>query len=309
MLATSTNNVTAITKVDNSTQVTGGLAIRNIDDLSRLSGMLAASNYFADAKEAAQCGVKVLAGLEMGIGTIQSMTGIHIIKGKPSVGSGLISAKIKSSGKYDYEVLQNDDEACVLVFYESEFKPDVRSLKRQALRGEIDDVTYQKRLKYIALGVSTFNLDDARKAGTQNIGKFTRNMLFARAISNGQKWYCPDVFSCSVYTPEELGANVDDEGNLIEYQVSQKALQPQTPQVAILQQPQEDPQRRNLSDKILQIMRDKKLTKEFAVNQMKVRYAGKTTRDQLTTEELQDFVQMLSGYQPPIEDEDEIPFN
>jgi hypothetical protein len=309
MLATSTNNVTALAKVDNSTQVTGGLAIRNIDDLSRLSGMLAASGYFADAKEAAQCGVKVLAGLEMGIGAIQSMTGIHIIKGKPSVGSGLISAKVKASGKYDYEVLQHDDEVCILVFYESEFKPDVRNLKRQVLRGEINEQDYQKRLKAIALGISSFNLDDARKAGTQNIGKFTRNMLFARAISNGQKWYCPDVFSCSVYTPEELGVTVDDEGNMINYPDSQKISQAYTPQVATLAPNQLDPQRKELSDKILQIMRDKELDKEFVVGQMRTRYAGKTTRDQLTTEELQDFVQMLSSYQPPIDDEDEIPFN
>ena len=28
-------------------------------------------------------------------------------------------------------------------------------------------------------------------------------MLFARAISNGVKWYCPDVFGGPVYVPEE----------------------------------------------------------------------------------------------------------
>ena len=29
-------------------------------------------------------------------------------------------------------------------------------------------------------------------------------MLFARAISNGVKWFCPDVFAGPVYTPEEM---------------------------------------------------------------------------------------------------------
>ena len=29
-------------------------------------------------------------------------------------------------------------------------------------------------------------------------------MLFARAISNGQKWFCPDIFQISVYVPEEM---------------------------------------------------------------------------------------------------------
>src|SRR3990167_7021515 len=63
-----------------------------------------------------------------------------------------------------------------------------------------------------SIGVSTFTVADAKAAGTQNLTKFPRNMLFARAISNGVRWFCPDVFSGSaVYTPEELGAIVDAE--------------------------------------------------------------------------------------------------
>lgn len=58
---------------------------------------------------------------------------------------------------------------------------------------------------------------DAAKAGTQNMGKFPRNMLFARCISNGVKWFCPDIFlGAPVYTPEELGATVDDDGTVVE---------------------------------------------------------------------------------------------
>jgi hypothetical protein len=30
-------------------------------------------------------------------------------------------------------------------------------------------------------------------------------MLYARALSNGAKWYCPDVFGGPIYTPDELG--------------------------------------------------------------------------------------------------------
>ena len=42
-------------------------------------------------------------------------------------------------------------------------------------------------------------------------------MLFARAMSNGVRWYCPDVFAgMAVYTPDEMGADVDGEGNVIE---------------------------------------------------------------------------------------------
>ena len=56
----------------------------------------------------------------------------------------------------------------------------------------------------------------AVKAGTKNMDKFPRNMLFARAMSNGQKWYCPDAFNgATVYTPEELGAETDENGDII----------------------------------------------------------------------------------------------
>jgi hypothetical protein len=42
-------------------------------------------------------------------------------------------------------------------------------------------------------------------------------MLFARAMSNGVRWYCPDVTNGNaVYTPEELGAEVDEDGNVID---------------------------------------------------------------------------------------------
>ena len=63
-------------------------------------------------------------------------------------------------------------------------------------------------------------MKDASAAGLTNKDnwkKYPRNMLFARAISNGQKWYAPDVYNgVTVYTPDEMGASVDEEGNIIE---------------------------------------------------------------------------------------------
>jgi hypothetical protein len=61
-----------------------------------------------------------------------------------------------------------------------------------------------------SLGISTFSIDDAKKAGTKNIDRFPKNMLFARALSNGVKFYTPDVFSQSVYVPEEMGHITED---------------------------------------------------------------------------------------------------
>jgi hypothetical protein len=180
--------VSDLVKFDGKSEARG--LVRNIDDLARVSKLLADSGYFTDARDAAQCGVKVLAGLEMGIGAFSSMAGIHVIKGKPSIGAGLMAAAVKRSGKYNYRVTKHTASECVIEFYE---------------RGE-------------HCGTSSFTLDDAKAAGlvnNDNWKKSPRNMLFARALSNGVRWYCPDVFDTSTYVPEELGADVDDDGNLV----------------------------------------------------------------------------------------------
>ena len=51
-----------------------------------------------------------------------------------------------------------------------------------------------------------FNFKDAAKAGLVNKDvwkNYTRNMLFARAISNACRFFCPEVIS-GYYTTEEL---------------------------------------------------------------------------------------------------------
>ena len=122
--------------------------------------VLAKSGCFDDTKTEAQAIVKVLAGQELGFGPIASMTGIHFIKGKVAVGANLIAAAVKRSPKYDYRVLELSDAVCELAFYE----------------GGKD------------VGRSRFTAADAQKAGTQNMQRFPKNMLFARALSNGVKW-------------------------------------------------------------------------------------------------------------------------
>jgi hypothetical protein len=172
-------------------QSNSALSIKSMDDLTKLSSMLAASNYFADSKDAAQCGVKILAGLEMGMGAIASMAGVHIIQGKPVVGANLMAAAVKKSLKYNYKIVQHTVEICSIDFYES---------------GEL-------------IGNSSFTLDDAKVAGLAGKDiwkKFAKNLLFSRAISNGVRWHCPDIFlGISAYTAEELGHDIDGEGNPI----------------------------------------------------------------------------------------------
>lgn len=178
---------------------TNALAVKpnTIDEINQIGRMLALSGYF-DAKgnsdtAIAQVCTKILAGAEMGYGPFASVQGIHIIQGRPAVSANLMAAAVKSHPLYDYRVKRMDDKECSIEFFQR--------------NGD----------KWESLGVSTFTADDARKAGTKNMDKFARNMLFARAMSNGVRWFVPDCFSGSaVYTPEELGAPVDGDGNVID---------------------------------------------------------------------------------------------
>ena len=180
--------------------------IRSVDDLSRIGKMMAVSGYFQDARDAAQAAVKVQAGMEMGFGPFASMTGIHIIQGRPSVGANLMASAVKSNPRYDYRVKEMTEQVCRIEFFE------LIGGKRESI------------------GVSEFTIAEARKAGTKNLDKFPRNMLFARAMSNGIRWYCPDVFAGNpTYTPEELGADVDEDGNIIDLPKVEPIIE--TPQI------------------------------------------------------------------------------
>jgi hypothetical protein len=155
------------------------LAVAAGGDIFKLGEVLFQSGYFADVKSASQAIVKILRGQELGIGPIQSMENISVIKGRTSLGAALIGAKIKSSGKYDYLVNSLTDTGCELIFFQSGKE----------------------------IGRSSFDANDARKAGLDNepnYKKFPRNMFLARALTNGARWYCPDVFGGPVYDPSEL---------------------------------------------------------------------------------------------------------
>ncbi len=168
-------------------------------EMLQIGKVFAESGMFVDAKAAAQAIVKIQAGQEIGIPPFAAMSGIHIIQGKPTMGAGLMASCIKGSGKYDYKVVKHDKKVCEIDFYQGSEK----------------------------IGTSTFTADDAKVAGTKNMDKYPQNMLFARAMSNGVKWYTPDIFKGPVYTPEEMGEVVTED---IQHEVIQ-APQPQPGEV------------------------------------------------------------------------------
>ena len=180
--------------------MTNQLMLRDEMSLGDIGNVLYKSGFFSDAKDASQAIVKVLAGREMGFGPIASMTGVNVIQGKIALSANLIAAAIKRTDKYDFRVIEHNDAICEIAFFEGGKE----------------------------VGRSKFTIQDAKKAGLAtgtNWQKYPRNMTFARALSNGAKWYCADVFGGPIYTPDELGANVDAEGEIIDVIATEPKIQ------------------------------------------------------------------------------------
>jgi len=139
------------------------------------------SGMFKDIKTQAEAVVKILAGRELGLAPIESMNNIYIVNGRTTVMTAIIASLIKKSKQYDYKIDVLTDTECTITFFSGK----------------------EKELK--EAGKSSFTIKDAAKAGIVNKDvwkNYPRNMLFARALSNGARWYCPNVF-CG-YTPEEI---------------------------------------------------------------------------------------------------------
>jgi hypothetical protein len=158
---------------------------------------------FPDIKDEAQAAVKILAGQELGVGPFAAMRGIYIIKGQIALSANLMAALVKRSGRYDYRITRLDNEAAVLEILDN------------------GQVAY----------TSSFTVEDAKAAGVgggDNWRKFPRNMLFARALSNGTRWVCPHVLM-GAYVPEELGGDMGDDDMVVAEAAHEPELLIETP--------------------------------------------------------------------------------
>jgi hypothetical protein len=143
------------------------------------------SGLFPDLRSEAQAFVKIVAGREMGLGPLAAVSGLNVIKGRVTFSANLLASMVKRHPVYDYRVTDHTDEACRIAFLQN--------------REEI--------------GVSEFTVADAKRAGLggMNWQKYPKAMLFARALTQGVRWYCPDVTSgTTAYVPEEVGDQVEE---------------------------------------------------------------------------------------------------
>ena len=164
-------------------------------ELQTAANAMHASGYFGDVKSQAQAMVKVLAGAEIGLPPFASMSGIHIVNGKPTLGANLIATLVKNDPRYDYRVKRADNEACVLAWYEGG----------------------------AAVGESSFSIQEANAAGLtgkQTWKAYASDMLFARALTRGARRYAPGIFGgAPIYTPDEMGVDTDEDGHIVQGEV------------------------------------------------------------------------------------------
>lgn len=148
-------------------------------DAFSLGDVFSKSGYFQDARQAAQAIVKVLAGRELGIPPVASMTGIRILDSKITLAAITIAGLIKKSGRYNYRLDKVTNEECTGTFFENGKE----------------------------VGKSTFTIQDAMRAELINLPawkKFPKNMLCWRMVVNGARFYCPDIFLGPIYSLEEM---------------------------------------------------------------------------------------------------------
>jgi hypothetical protein len=161
-----------------------------LQETHTLGKTLAASGFFPDAKQEAQAVVKVLAGRELGLGPIYSMTKVYIVKGKVMIAAEIMGAMIKKSGRYDYQVKTLTNNECLLVFTDN------------------GKSVYE----------STFTMEDAKRADLLKPDsgwmKWPRPMLFSKALSQGARIVCPHLIA-GAYTPEDFGFKTDESGEII----------------------------------------------------------------------------------------------
>ena len=158
----------------------------SLTEIKQIGDVAVKSNRFPAIFNSEQAVVSILSGREIGLGPMKSLQELYVIEGKVAMSSGLIASLIKGSGKYEFTITTHDSNECVIEFTRHD-KP---------------------------AGVSSFSMDDAKQAGLVRQGsgwtKYPRNMLFARALTNGARWFCADAFAGPVYTPDELEVDVEN---------------------------------------------------------------------------------------------------
>jgi len=147
-------------------------------------------------KTAEQAMAIMLTGKELGIPPMQALRGVHVIKGTPSIRPELMLALcVQRIRGFKYHFGLCDDKSATFICSRPEMSEPF---------------------------ISTFTLEDAKRAqltANPSWSKYPANMLRWRAVGNALHIVAPDVL-VGIYTPDELGVEVDESGDVIDVPVT-----------------------------------------------------------------------------------------
>lgn len=195
----------------------------------RIAEALFQSRAFKDVKSAEAAFAKMVIGRDLGLSPAQAMGGIHLVEGGVQMHYAMLGQFVRARSGYDYrpawikrdhdheladlieragrppterEQERLNEGILVVVWHDEEDPDDFREIV-----GALIDFTVNGERR----GISRFTIDDARTArlikddprAAWNTSP--RNMLLARSMSNGVKWYVPEVLGgLPVYVEGEL---------------------------------------------------------------------------------------------------------
>lgn len=139
-------------------------------------------------------------GEMLGLAPMAAITGIHVISGKPTASASLISALVRRAG-HRLRVTGDGERAVA-----------------EIVRSDDPDFTFR----------SEWTLERAQVAGLTGKGtwkSYPAAMLKARAITEVARDACEEALSGVHYTPEELGAEVDGDGDPVRVDIMEPRYQ------------------------------------------------------------------------------------
>lgn len=180
------------------------------------AAMLVTTGFLPQAiKTPEQAVAIILTGRELGIGTMAALNNIAVIQGKPTVSPQLMLALINRTNQVEDISIQTgaDGAAC--------------TIKR---RGRSPYTARFGPKEATAMGLS----------GKDNYKKQPATMYKWRAVAEAVRFTFSDV-TLGLYTPEEMGAHVDVEGEVVEA-VEAPEPHPIPPGVSFVEEYQAEPE-------------------------------------------------------------------
>ena len=153
--------------------------------MGEMAGVLVKSQMVPKGTTQERAIAVILKGHELGLQPMQSFALIHVINDKPPASSEFMLGLLARGGVTWNWIEKGDNGKAIIEFRRDGFEP---------VRG-------------------TFTIEEAQQAKLPGKGVWTdypANMLRARAVANGARMIGPDLLMGMSHTPEEMGADVDE---------------------------------------------------------------------------------------------------